>query len=77
MANSKCSSLWSYIVAFQIMKNYMYIGNEVVITHDPITPLGTKYRLIYTVLNTEPNISLEMPVPNQGHYSFHSFPVVD
>ena len=22
-------------------------------------------------------ISLEMPVPSQGHYSFHSFPVVD
>jgi hypothetical protein len=25
-------------------------------------------------LNT---ISLEMPVPSQGHYGFHSFPVVD
>ena len=23
------------------------------------------------------NISLEMPVPSQGHYGFHSFPVVD
>jgi hypothetical protein len=22
-------------------------------------------------------ISLEMPVPSQGHYGFHSFPVVD
>jgi hypothetical protein len=22
-------------------------------------------------------ISLEMPVPSQGHYDFHSFPVVD
>jgi hypothetical protein len=22
------------------------------------------------------NISLEMPVPSQGHYGFHSFPVV-
>jgi hypothetical protein len=21
--------------------------------------------------------SLEMPVPSQGHYGFHSFPVVD
>ena len=56
MANSKCSSFWSYIVAFQIMKNDMYIGNEVVITHDLIMPLGTKYSLIYAVLNTEPNI---------------------
>ena len=25
----------------------------------------------------QPNISLEMPVPSQGHYGFHSFPVVD
>ena len=22
-------------------------------------------------------ISLEMPVPSQGHYGFHSFPIVD
>ena len=25
----------------------------------------------------EPTISLEMPVPSQGHYGFPSFPVVD
>jgi hypothetical protein len=25
----------------------------------------------------QPTISLEMPVPSQGHYGFHSFPVVD
>ena len=25
----------------------------------------------------QPTISLEMPVPSQGHYDFHSFPVVD
>jgi hypothetical protein len=25
----------------------------------------------------QPTISLEMPVPSQGHYAFHSFPVVD
>ena len=24
----------------------------------------------------QPTISLEMPVPSQGHYGFHSFPVV-
>ena len=24
-----------------------------------------------------PTISLEMPVPSQGYYGFHSFPVVD
>jgi hypothetical protein len=23
------------------------------------------------------SISLEMPLPSQGHYGFHSFPVVD
>jgi hypothetical protein len=25
----------------------------------------------------QPTVSLEMPVPSQGHYGFHSFPVVD
>ena len=25
----------------------------------------------------QPTISLEMPVPSQGHYGFHSVPVVD
>ena len=25
----------------------------------------------------QPTISLEMPVPSQGHYCFHSFMVVD
>jgi hypothetical protein len=25
----------------------------------------------------QPTISLEMPVPSQSHYGFHSFPVVD
>jgi hypothetical protein len=25
----------------------------------------------------QPTISLELPVPSQGHYGFHSFPVVD
>ena len=25
----------------------------------------------------QPTISLEMPVPSQGHYRFHNFPVVD
>ena len=25
----------------------------------------------------QPTISLEMPVPSQGHYGFHSFPVID
>jgi hypothetical protein len=25
----------------------------------------------------QPNISLEMPVPSQGHYGFHFFSVVD
>jgi hypothetical protein len=25
----------------------------------------------------QPNISLEIPVPSEGHYGFHSFAVVD
>jgi hypothetical protein len=32
---------------------------------------NVKYLPIFTT------ISLEMPVPSQGHYGFHSFPVVD
>jgi hypothetical protein len=27
--------------------------------------------------NNNVMMSLEMPVPSQGHYGFHSFPVVD
>jgi hypothetical protein len=30
---------------------------------------------LYNVI--QPTISLEMPVPSQGHYGFHSFLVVD
>jgi hypothetical protein len=33
-----------------------------------------KYR---NKIGIQPTISLEMPVPSQGHYGFHSFPVVD
>jgi hypothetical protein len=29
------------------------------------------------LVNFITTISLEMPVPSQGHYGFHSFPVVD
>jgi hypothetical protein len=25
----------------------------------------------------QPTISLEVPIPSQGHYGFHSFPVID
>jgi hypothetical protein len=36
-----------------------------------LSKIYLKYHLI------QPTISLEMPVPSQGHYGFHSFPVVD
>jgi hypothetical protein len=46
--------------------------------------MGTKLDIdvFIPVLNSQvsfiqPTISLEMPVPSQGHYGFHSFPVVD
>jgi hypothetical protein len=29
-----------------------------------------------SLLVIQPTISVEMPVPSQGHYGFHSFPVV-
>jgi hypothetical protein len=36
--------------------------------------LCTLYKCRFLI---QPTISLEMPVPSQGHYGFHSFPVVD
>ena len=40
-----------------------------------------KYFLLVILIHIDAwviyNISLEMPVPSQGHYGFHSFPVVD
>jgi hypothetical protein len=33
--------------------------------------------IIFSQSAYEEFISLEMPVPSQGHYGFHSFPVVD
>jgi hypothetical protein len=36
-----------------------------------------KYKYIILKITNEPTISLEMPVPSQGHYGFHSIPVVD
>jgi hypothetical protein len=35
------------------------------------------HNLLLDVTLIQPTISLEMPVPSQGHYGFHSFPVVD
>jgi hypothetical protein len=40
-----------------------------------ITIEGRKFSVDYNLI--QPTISLEMPVPSQGHYGFHSFPVVD
>ena len=37
--------------------------------------LSCKHKIVYFRL--KPTISFEMPVPSQGHYGFHSFPVVD
>jgi hypothetical protein len=34
-----------------------------------------KIKKLKTII--QPTISLEMPVPSQGHYGFHSFLVVD
>jgi hypothetical protein len=37
--------------------------------------LNTDMNMFCTII--QPTISLEMPVPSQGHYGFPSFPVVD
>ena len=40
---------------------------------------SSKWKTSLFALNDmiQTTISLEMPVPSQGHYGFHSFPVVD
>jgi hypothetical protein len=38
--------------------------------------LSAHYKL-FTFLSVDIAISLEMPVPSQGHYGFHSVAVVD
>jgi hypothetical protein len=51
----------------------------------PSTPLvvnivffvSARFQTSKIILVIQPTISLEMPVPSQGHYGFHSFPVVD
>ena len=48
---------------------------SVVICDTAIPKRSTKSLLAATLY--QPTISLEMPVPSQGHYGFHSFPVVD
>jgi hypothetical protein len=42
-----------------------------------ITKLPNSEQYYKGKVKTHPTISLEMPVPSQGHYGFHSFPVVD
>jgi hypothetical protein len=36
-----------------------------------------EFTTVHNLILIQPTISLEMPVPSQGHYGFHSFPVVD
>ena len=43
-------------------------------THIICMTASTYHRMCYIISAT---ISLEMPVPSQDHYGFHSFPVVD
>ena len=38
---------------------------------------GDKQKLTNKINLIQPTISLEMPVPSQGHYCFPSFSVVD
>jgi hypothetical protein len=57
-----------------------------VVKFKPSVPLGKALRIIRVtndngyaalIVMIQSTISLEMPVPSQGHYGFHSFPVVD
>ena len=58
----------------EVKKNVKYICLsmcDVKVSDIYFTEYGYCFHLI------QPTISLEMPVPSQGHYGFHSFPVVD
>jgi hypothetical protein len=54
---------------------------KVIAKHESINKGNNKITELRTILQIrnliQPTISLEMPVPSQGHYGFHSFPVVD
>ena len=65
----------------EIKDNYWYTGMWGKFTLQRTTtciPLSRNESGRFGALNLiQPTISLEMPVPSQGHYGFHSFPVVD
>jgi hypothetical protein len=64
---------WKLHTALEIYLNYL-----LTIFHSVISFLVIPCRYIQTWWTViQPIISLEMPVPSQGHYGFHSFPVVD
>jgi hypothetical protein len=48
---------------------------EGIFDHDPNTRTRGHCKKIKKMI--QHTISLEMPVPSQGHYGFQSFPVVD
>jgi hypothetical protein len=55
------------------------VSSYVAVTTDPLRSasiiLISSFLFIYNMI--QPTISLEMPVPSQGHYGFHSFPFFD
>ena len=51
--------------------------NSVLSNQTKLNLYTATYREFYGLNLIQPTISLEMPVPSQGHYGFHSFPVVD
>ena len=57
-------------MVYQQINALKYLLN-VIDSYINISPRLSTHNLI------QPTISLEMPVPSQGHYGFHSFPVVD
>jgi hypothetical protein len=61
------TQLSSYMICHRICKTGGTSGAD--ITFVVVT---TTLSLLF-----QPTISLEMPVTSQGHYGFHSFPVVD
>ena len=72
------SICYSSGVFVYVRSNILYL---VVIKEDHLNRVhGVPFQLIlmqtYDIL-TSYLVSLEMPVPSQAHYGFHSFPVVD
>jgi hypothetical protein len=73
MEGRKMSCLQSNVFLNQILYFSITISTRKIFVHIPVLTVVSLFSSHISVAL----FSLEMPVPSQGHYGFHSFPVVD